>query len=195
VKSSWRRAGAAFAAFLVLGLLVISCGSPEYRVFSLREGIGQFSMEYPPDYTVTRLDIRNDAANRYTDVGLSASQAAPGSLGEISVYAWPAAGNEAATQILEDILGRAGAVFAGFRVLERSSVMIGDIEGQAAEFSWDAAASANATGPSSLPAVSSMVCFRHGDIAWEIHVATDAASREQASARFEHIIETFQILD
>ena len=60
-------------------------------------------------------------------------------------------------------------------------------------FSWDAAASVNVSGPSSLPAVSTMVCFRHGSIAWEIHVASDNAARTEAE--FQHTIETFRILN
>jgi len=182
------------AAFLAIGLLMTSCGSPDYHVFSLREGIGHFSMEYPPNYTVTRIDIRNEAANRYTDVGLnSAPDAGAPGMNEISVYAWPAnPGNETASLILEDMLGRASEVFPDFNVLDRYSVMLGDMEGQAAAFSWTAPA--NASGMAPLPAISNMVCFRHGDLAWEINVASDAAAQTRAKTEFQHIIDTFQIL-
>jgi len=180
------------AAFLAIGLLMTSCGSPDYHVFSLGEGIGHFSLEYPPAYKVTRIDIRNEMSNRYTDIGLADKSVG---LHEISVYAWPAGpGDETASLILDNMLGRAGGVFLDFNVLDRYSVMIGDIEGQAARFSWDAAASVNATVLSSLPAVSSMVCFRHGDLAWEINVASDAAAQTRAKTEFQHIIDTFQIL-
>jgi hypothetical protein len=180
------------AVLLLAALLFTSCGGSDYRIFSLREGIGQFSMEYPPSYKVTRIDIRNETSNRYTDVGLSPSANTPG-LNEISVYAWPAGtGDGTASLILEGMLGRAGSVFEDFNVLDRYSVMLGDMDGQAAVFSWTA--SANASGAAPLPAVSNMVCFRHGDIAWEIHVASDEGAQEQAKTEFQHIIDTFQIL-
>jgi hypothetical protein len=126
--------------FLTALLLVTSCGSPDYRIFSLREVIGHFSLEYPSTYTVMRIDIRNDSVSKYTDIGLSTSRAEKGiSLGEISVYAWPAGEDETAVQLLEGMLARAGSIFTDFKVLRRFSVMIGDMGGQAMEFSWDAA--------------------------------------------------------
>jgi hypothetical protein len=183
------------AALLLAVLSVVSCDGADYTVFSLREGIGHFSMEYPSSFEVTRIDIRNEASNRYTDVGLSAPPAAgkPG-LNEISVYAWPAGPEDgSAAAILNGMLGRAGAIFTDFKVLERYSTMIGDIEGQAVTFTWTA--SANTTGAAPLPAVSNMVCFRHGDIAWEVHVASDAGAQDRADSEFHHILETFKILE
>jgi hypothetical protein len=194
-RFGWQR-GWVIAASLVIVLLMASCGSSDYHVFSLREGIGHFSVEYPSACIVTRIDIRNDITARYTDVGLSSlPDAGAHGLNEISVYAWPAGpGDETASLILDNMLDHAGGIFLDFNILDRYSVMLGDIEGQAARFSWDAAASVNATGLSSLPAVSTMVCFRHGDVAWEIHVASAVAAQMQAETEFQHIIDTFQIL-
>jgi hypothetical protein len=187
------------AGLVITSLLLTSCGSSEYKVFSLKEGIGHFSLEYPPEYSVTRIDIRNDATSRYTDIGLSAPPVVGSrSLNEISIYAWPADGNETAALVLTGMLARAETIFQDFKLLQRSSVMIGDIEGQAATFSWTAspaAASTNESEAGTLPAVSQMVCFRHGELAWEIHVASDLAAQKNAETEFQHILETFQILN
>jgi hypothetical protein len=183
---------------LLLALLpAASCGGgPEYRVFALKEGIGHFSMQYPPAYAVTRIDIRNDPSQRYSDVGLNV-EGIPG-LKEIDIYAWPA-GDAGATAvlILDGVLARAGGVFRDFKLLERDSMMVGDIDGQVARFAWTAlpAGSTNMTQAGALPAVSRVVCFRHGDVAWEIHVASDNAGQAAAGDEFQNIIENFQVLD
>jgi hypothetical protein len=184
---------------MLLASFLTSCGSSDYKVFSLREGIGYFSMEYPSAYMVTRIDIRNDATSRYTDIGLSSPQVSshPG-LNEISIYAWPSdTGNETATLVLDEMLAKAETIFQDFKLLQRFSVMIGDMEGQGAIFSWSASPTtpANESEAGTLPAVSRIVCFRHGDLAWEIHVASDSAAQTQAAADFQHITDTFQILN
>jgi hypothetical protein len=188
-----------FLLALLLAIVFIgSCGSPDSMIFSLREGIGHFSMEYPPEYQVIRIDIRNEATSQYTDIGLRAA-AVPGteSLGEISVYIWPAAGTETATAILDYMLFQAEDIFPDYKLLDTASIMVGDMEGQAARFSWNASpdTSSGGSGDDVLPAISRIVCFRHNDLAWEIHVATDAASQAEAEDVFLNIIETFQILN
>jgi hypothetical protein len=183
---------------LILTVLVFfasSCGSSDYRIFSLKEGIGHFTMEYPPEYAVVRIDIRNDSTNRYTDIGLRPPQSENiNGLNEISIYAWPVDPAQAgAVFILDDLLSRADSIFNDFEVLQRYSRMIGDMEGQVAIFSWTA--SANESTTDNLPVISRMVCFFHGDLAWEIHVASDLLTQDQAEAEFNHILETFQILN
>ncbi len=75
-------------------------------------------MQYPAAYSITRIDIRNDPTQRYTDVGLRAGGAS--GLKEISVYAWPAGDADGnASLILNGVLARAGTVFKDFNVLER----------------------------------------------------------------------------
>lgn len=186
-------------SLIVAAVVVISsCGGSDYRIFSLKEGIGWFSMEYPPRYSVTRIDIRNSPSARYLDIGLAYLPETddPG-LDEISVYAWYADDNEPASVILDDLITTAGTVFRDFDLLETFSVMIGDMEGQGVIFSWTAYpddSSVEAT-TDPLPAISRMVCFRHGDLAWEIHVASDIKSQVQAEVEFNHILETFQILN
>lgn len=192
------RPGAWVSGALLLALLAAtSCGGgPDYHIFSLREGIGHFSMEYPSAYTVTRIDIRNDPTERYTDIGLRVEAGA--GLKEIDAYAWPAEeAGATASLILDGTLARATGVFRDFRVLERTSLMVGDMEGQAARFSWTAvpAGSDNGTPAGALPTVSRIVCFRHGDIAWEIHVASDEGGQAAALGEFQHIIDSFQVLD
>jgi hypothetical protein len=163
----------------------------------LKEGIGHFSMEYPPEYSVTRIDIRNDSASRYTDIGLS-SPAVTGNPGlkEISVYAWLAdSPSDTAALILNSMLAKGETIFPDFKLLQSFSVMIGDMEGQVIIFSWTASPAGGTGGEKTLPAVSRMVCFYHGDLAWEVHVASDLATQDQAEAEFNHILETFQILN
>jgi hypothetical protein len=199
MRGLFRAGSQLVAVLLITSLFLTACGSSDYKVFSLQEGIGHFSLEYPSGYSVTRIDIRNDAAQQYTDIGLNmpAGAGTPG-LHEISIYAWPADGNDNAALILAGMLARGETIFPDFKVLQRFSVMVGDMEGQAATFSWSAApagASANASEAGTLPAVSRMVCFRHGDLAWEIHVASDLEAQVQAETEFNHVLETFQILN
>jgi hypothetical protein len=192
--------------FLVLSLVLLlvssavltSCGGSDYKIFSLREGIGHFSMEYPPDYTVVRIDIRNDATSRYTDVGFRLQQS-PGDEGfsEISVYAWPIEPAESsAALILDDLLDRADGIFSDFELLDQYSVMVGDMDGQVAVFSWTAtpATYSSESEAVTLPAVSRIVCLCHNDLAWEIHLAADSVAQD-AEAEFSHILDTFQILN
>jgi hypothetical protein len=184
---------------VLLALLAASCGSSDYKVFSLREGIGHFSIEYPAEYAISRIDIRNDLVSRYTDIGLG-SQAItsnPG-LNEISIYAWPIdSSSDTASLILTSMLAQGENIFPDFKLLGRFSMMIGDMEGQGAIFSWTASApiSSSESEANTLPAVSRMVCFRHGDLAWEIHVASGELEQMQAEADFQHIINTFRILN
>jgi hypothetical protein len=185
------------AGLIFLSLSFTSCGSPDYKVFSLKEGIGHFSFEYPAGYSVTRIDIRNEAVTRYTDIGLCSTftTSSPG-LNEISVYAWPVdSSTDTATHVLTGMLAQGETIFSDFKLDERFSVMIGDMEGQAAIFSWTASSTSGPEEKKTLPAISRMVCFRHGDLAWEIHVASGIETQVQAETEFNHILETFQILN
>lgn len=193
-----RRMVLSLVLLLVSSAALTSCGGSDYKIFSLREGIGHFSMEYPPDYTVVRIDIRNDAPSRYTDIGFRVQQS-PGDEGfnEISVYAWPVEPTESsAALILEDLLDRAEGIFSDFELLDQYSVMVGDMDGQVAVFSWmDTPASDSLESEAgTLAAVSRIVCFCHDDLAWEIHLASDSAAQD-AETEFSHILDTFQILN
>jgi hypothetical protein len=185
------------AALISASLLLASCSNSDYRVFYLKEGIAHFSLEYPADYSVTRIDIRNGVASQYTDIGFGLQTATNNhSLAEISVYAWPANSQaDTATLILTGMLAQGETIFPDFRLLDRYSVMIGDMEGQAAVFSWTASPSGESEEETTLPAVSRMVCFRYGDLAWEIHVASDLEGQAQGEVQFQHVLDTFQILN
>jgi hypothetical protein len=185
----------------VLLILVVcsasSCSDGEYKIFTLGEGIAHFSMEYPSTYEVVRIDIRNDATTCYTDVGLRQPNAQrQNGLREISVYAWPIDSTKTgAAAVLDDLLDHAGTVFKDFELLNRYSIMVGDREGQLAIFSWTAAPAtySDESEIATLPALSRIVCFCHRNIAWEIHVASDSESQEEAEAEFGHIIDSFRI--
>ncbi len=185
------------AGLTVASLSLTSCSSPDYKVFSLKEGVGHFSLEYPAEYSVTRIDIRNGPVSRYTDIGIGPTTATSShGLNEISIYAWPADfPTDTAVLILGGLLAQGEIIFSDFQLKQRFSVMIGDMEGQAAVFSWTAPLAGGAEEAKKLPAVSRMACFRHGDLAWEIHVASDLEAQGQAEAEFNHVLETFRILD
>jgi hypothetical protein len=174
-----------------------SCGDGDNQIFSLREGIGHFSMEYPAEYKVTRIDIRNEPTSQYTDIGLRSDAAGSRSLQEISVYVWPIAETETAADVLGDMLSQAETIFVDYQLLAESSVMLGNIEGQEASFSWNAFPDASSTTDEAdkLAVISRMVCFRYNDLAWEIHVASDVDSQSSAEDAFQHIIDTFQVLN
>lgn len=187
------------ALLLAIGVLFLSsCGNSENRVFSLREGIGHFSMEYPSKYSVKRIDIRNDSSNKYTDIGLGLTSAMEGqSFFELSVYAWPVDSNETAITVTESMLSKAEIIFQDFELLQQFSVMVGDMPGQAATFSWTSSpyGSSSESQEETISAISQVIYLCYDNLAWEIDMASDMDSQEQAEDVFQHALDTFKILE
>ncbi len=181
---------------LTLLLLIISaCSSTDTTDFSLKEGIAKFSMQYPSDYRITHIDITNDAAVQYTAIMLRSIQASAGSIAEFSIHVWPVDEVTSSSTIMDDTLYQASSLFPDYSLVNRAARMIGGIESQEARFSWIAVAEDSA--PSDVPdiaAVSTIICFRYNNLAWQIHLAMDADSQSQADEMLSGILDSFHIL-
>ncbi len=183
---------------LVLGLAASpACTRTDYRVLAVREGIQGFSFEYPPSYKLTRLDLCNDAASQYTEVGLSAGGS--GVPSEVTVYLWRAsAAYTSASQVLDKLLENASAMLADYRLLERAPVVLGDTIAQQAVFSVvrQSETAATATAASPPPTVLYLVsCFLYGGLTVEVDMSCAPDAQAEAQATYAHILDTFKVID
>jgi hypothetical protein len=192
-----------------------------YNKFTLREGDARFSFEYPTNYEemVTYLHVGDETPayvfGRYTAVSFDRSIVEENQLLERSylhVAAREASSldNSDAKAALEDEIAKFATSKNNrdFEIIDRSPVTIAGVVGERVEFSYCQFQSdpfIEYEGPYvELPITSIVryVCFDHDGFVWSIFLeswpifleSTEGLAEEDG-VHFEHILETFTILD
>jgi hypothetical protein len=174
--------------------LIPACSSSAYKVLNLNEGIQGFSFEYPNGYNLIRLELRNDDSSKYTEVGLSKTYGS--SYSELYVYLWyPEAGVSTATQLMDQLLSGAGGM-ADYLLVERLKKVVGDTLTEQTIFTADSAIeSSNAVDTIPRPASYRVTTMMFGGVAVEIDQTCDRAVADISVDDYQHILDTFKILD
>jgi len=188
---------------LALAASCISCTSPGYEKFTLREGISHFSFEYPENYE-ERL-VRTES--EYTDVkfqhylsgdfisgddrtdsllGVSISEE-----GRLDIWA-------SAEIALEWTVSYLREAYEDFQVLKRSEININGVKGEMLVCSYTPTEAPEDYdpfwwGPSLL--LRRHVYFDYDGFIWEIWMVSHENRAEADEPVWEHLIGTFRILD
>jgi len=199
-----KRVYLAFCIILVLltliliasSVIMMSCSRNEttgFKEFVVSEGLASFSFEYPAFCYVPYVDRSREP--HYTEVK-TGGVIQPGVGGDEHLFIRILqTGNsfENAEAMLEDNLARAEE-HQDFQLLERSSVNISGIQGEQIIYSyfgyhstWESEAE---TG------TAYKAYFDYEGLIWRVVMLADEyAAAERARADFEHVLETFQVLD
>ena len=175
------------------------CLFSDYRPFTLERGIGHFSLEYPTVYRVAKVEVREDLG--YTHIGIRERY-----IGEdrfstfIFIYISesdygepnPDASLERALELAKDS--------RDFKLLDRSLVKVSGIPGEQIVYFYNTPPSSyeESIGIGWKPAITRDVYLAYGKSVWSLSISyqlTTEMADKKYEADFEHILETFQILD
>ena len=183
---------ATLLAVLVTG--ISGCDDTPYKVMSVKEGICSFSFEYPETYTLIHLNLENMQAARYSEVGLSASQG--NSLSEIYVYIWFAGPGSSSADDIMDAALQNGNTMEDFSLVSRDTVMLGDTVSSQAVFTADSTSdNSNGSELPPRPATFRVSSFIISDVAVEIVMTCDTALTEETADHYQHVLDTFIVVD
>ena len=200
--------GIALRRLLLMGILFavttsfLSCDSTGYKTFSFEhriepnyqypvEYVTRFSFEYPRDYrrisTYAKPDPVPPIEVTFGRGTSFFSRRGMDSKFEVSlssaIYAQPTP-EVAIEEMLSGLQG-------GTQPLERSSVSVAGLPGELVVF--------RSKGNGDLANLPEIECrcvfFEAGERSWRICMCADASRADQAKLEFDHIVETFQILD
>jgi hypothetical protein len=188
---------------LLAPLLFTSCGpgytttagSAGYTELTVKRGIARFSFEYPSHYRIGKVEIRNDY--HYIDVIIyeqSPGDEDPTTLIDVFVIVTGESLQNIQDSIDADLSVASKRPY--FRFLERFPVKItaDNMPGEKITYSW---AIYPDVAPTTEPLhyISSAVFFEYGSRIWSIHMRSDIGGAEADKAVYNHILQTFRILD
>lgn len=189
---------------MILISVVMSSGCSSYKRFTLREGDAHFSFEYPGNYEEVLTHVYSGwAAVSFDHELVEEDWIIESSYLRVDVYEAGRRGNPDAEAALESAITRIATeeYYSDFEILERSSVSIAGVKGEQCTLSYCYREEIPATddeGPFlKLPALMTVRCvyFDYNGFIWEIWLRSTEGFAEEDKAHFEHIIETFEILD
>ena len=181
-----------------------ACQYSAYKVMAVNEGIQGFSFEYPQNYALIRLDLRNDATYQYTQLGLSASEGA--NYSEIYAYLWYPGQDASTADVIMDQLLAGAVTMADYALVSRTTTMIGDTIAQQVVFVADGSQPVDTTtdsteapsdtiAASSRPATYRITCMVFGGVAIEIDMTCDQSLTDITRDDYQHVLDTFQVVD
>lgn len=182
----------------------MSSGCSSYKRFILREGDAHFSFDYPRNYE----ELVNDVVAGWATVSFDRELVEEDWIIEdsyfsVDVYEAGRIGNPDAEAALESDITRIATheYYSDFEILDRSSVSIAGVQGEQCVFSYcyrEAIPDVDDEGPFlKLPVIMIVRCvyFDYNGFIWEIWLQSTEGFAEEDKAHFEHILETFTILD
>ena len=186
---------------MILALVVMSAGCSGYTSHTLREGDAHFSFEYYDSYEKKASSLYSGHTMVYFNRSLMEEGLLDSSF-YVLVYEAGWLGNPDAEAALEDRIASYATdeYHRDFEILDRSSVTIAGVEGEQVTFCYYAERKlvGDSEGPFfKLPAtlIARCVYFDHNGFIWEIFMKSIEEVAEEDKVHFEHIIETFTILD
>lgn len=199
-----------FSIAMVFALVftTLGCNSTMegYRTFTFNK-VAHFSFEYPAHYEKYAAIYNEDLDDRGISIGFNDKVPSKGSTnGFIEVLAEGAGITYPdATAALEDTLS--GFVEPDYydedaeeepkRLLERSTITVAGIPAELIVYSYGYDLIREESSDSSviLIRIAREVYFDHDDLIWNLVIESDEDRADVAEADFEHLLETFQILD
>ena len=197
---------------MILISVVISCSNSDHSStpsytnctrFTLSEGDAHFSFEYPRDYEERVTHVDPGWTMMYSARELVEEDwVIESSLLMVDVYEAGLLGNPDAEAALESEITRIATHehYIDFEILDRSSVSIAGVKGEQCVFSYyypEKAPSFDEGPILKLPATIIVRCvyFDHNGYIWGIRLSSTEGLAGEDEAHFEHILETFKILE
>lgn len=186
-----------WAAFLfALAALVVAAGcggsTGPYKTFAMKKGVGHFSFEYPPGYEIGIVEVGGD----YTHITLLGPfNKENGSASMLMLIAKVDDSNPAPGVALEDTISQRKRE-RDFKLLDRSTLLLGGVQAEQAAYSYQQMQRPiGANPPEYVPTMDREIYFAHGDCRWRLSINIPLAVSEASTVDFEHILQSFAILE
>jgi len=172
----------------------ITRSSNDYKIFTMKEGVAKFTFEYLDKYELGSVN-KNQTG---TDVFLHGPYVgeAPDFTGVFISVSKPEAGQIGYRYYLEDLI-RIDSGQSEFKILERFPVVIDGKSGEEVSFYYMnyRLNEQLIRGIPPAPFIVRRVMFWHDNLLWWLETRGLESSAESDKADFEHIINTFKILE
>lgn len=187
---------------IIVGTVSCGCLRPQFRTCTVKKGITHFSFEYPGKYRLNKIEQRDT----YTDVTLSGPpyiKDMVSTYGSVSafLYGYELDLDQLVNKSIED--WETPGTYpdpVNFILIERSPVTVGGIEGERVKYSDNSLLTTSdiARGLSPVTVITCRVYIVRGKYLWSLIWAfqqTDPETDASFEADFDHIIDTFKLLD
>jgi len=186
-------------AFLyIIPTIGVGCTKCEgYKQLSVDEGIAHFSFEYPCNWKIGIVDARHDYEHTYTNVKVFGPDFKR-ERDTVSSTVWifficpTDADTPDASAALEYSLSY-WQDFRDFEILERSTVEIAGLQVEQVVFFCQVAGRFYDSPP--IPSIDRELYFEYSGLIWKISISSRPEVVEADNVHFEHLLETFRILD
>ena len=184
---------------IMLAIMLVafmSCGTPGYKKYTLREGIAHFSLEYPEGYE----NVLASTQFGYVDVVFHQSLPEYDYIdSSISVVIHTVAAiselYENAKAAIEWSISHLSGYFPDYQVLERKEINIDGVPAELLVGSFTMAEVPEDDVWNTGRKLDRQVYFDYDGCIWHISMTSDEENAEADEAVWEHLLETFTILD
>jgi hypothetical protein len=178
---------------LALLLLLSVAGCYGYKKYTQRDGIAHFSFEYSEDYKESYIDL----LPAYTSVGYDRWQNDGwfDSGFRVGVYKSGWGDYQKASDLLDHDIQFGYDSKEDYQILERSPISIDSIKGELLISSYTPGESHESDLKEPTLLINRTVYFDYKGLIWEINMISIEKVAEADEPIWEHLIETFKILD
>lgn len=149
--------------------------------------MGHFTFEYPSGYDFDKVEVRDDLG--YTNVRLSGTV-------HVSILVDTVYGESSTPADFVDYDISRYEQWEDFKLLDRSSEVFLGVQAEQATYFYQQMQMPIAPNPATyVPTIEREIYFFHGNRLWCLRGITSEAKSEAGMADFEHILETFKILE
>ena len=184
------------AVLIFSAVLFTGCDIFYGKTITVNKGISHFSFERPEGYSIGTFETFNNSEYQYTYIFLSSPENDLGySTSHMSISA----------NFTSEVLPNAESMleyslstyehFNDFELLGRFTETVAGIEGQGIIVSYSLLRDENHPVPGRATYIAREIAFGQGDLIWSIEISSDASFVEEGIADFEHVLETFTLLD
>lgn len=189
---------------LALAAILMGCGRNDttgYKEFIVSEGPVPFSLEYPVSYqkpSVDRTAEPHITSVTFIRIVWEGERYSVLSTVDVSIYDATYYSTDASALLAESLRKfEDGFLYDDFQLLERSQIIVSGIQGEEIVYSytWTPTWRDHSTGEDPYVMRGRRIYFYSDGVIWELTLGSPLSEVEIANADFEHILETFQILD
>jgi hypothetical protein len=183
-----------FAVLIVIGLITFTgalAGCNKYKIFENTEGFNHFSFACPDRFILDEINIRETIRGKTTNVYfIQSDKEQQQDLLLLQIFILEK------TELYPDYQVRLEYTIShpvnknNFQLLTREEIMVSNIKGEKIVYFYDIGSS-----KSLLEIIGVEVYFSDQEYNWEIKLTSSSENQEVIIDEFNHIIETFKILD
>ncbi len=195
-KRSFLLGLAAVILLITASLSVVGCERSGYETFTLERGIGHFSVEYPASYDIARVEVRNDEEHIYTSVAFISPYLKKKQVyNAISIFVDTKSDSFPNAEAAMEFSLSSHEKWEDFKLLDRGSITVNGIQAQQIIYSYTVLRDPMYFKDTQVSATEREVYFDYGGLIWEISISSNTSTAEAANVHFEHILQTFKILN